>query len=586
MIFLVGLFMDTKQRVLRGRRLLLLASIIIAGVGLTAFSTYNTYISERSLAQHKLIASAEEQTFALEQTLVSNIAILKSLAASFTVTHNINRYAFHEVADRLLQNSVMHEMGWIPRVPASKRKSYEQAAQRDGYHSFEIREMDEKGQLVRAGERKDYFPVYYIEPYKGNQQALGFDMASRRITLKAIRHSINIGDFAATEGIRQVPYHEKQYGFLLFYPVYEPGFLSASTIPDSSGLRGYVLGVFRVRDVVEKALAGFGDKGLLMRIVDLNGAAPGRLLGFYSNETGWSAAHDKLPQDDPIIEHVIDAGGPSWKISITHTNALVTTNNYLLVLLTGFWLTATVLMIMINIYRQNAEIELTVVTRTGELETAHEQFRKLASHLLTIREEERTSIAREIHDELGQILIGLKMELYWFRDNYADHKPIFDRASVMLETVNTTLLSVKRICTQLRPSLLDDFGLVAALEWQAKEFQKRTGIECAVFAESEDIVLDKKRSIALFRIFQEALTNVLKHAKATKVNTTLTRGSGCIILEVMDNGKGITDDQLLKPQCFGLIGMRERVYPLDGKVEISGDKISGTTIKVVIPHVV
>ncbi len=578
--------MDTKPKFLQSKQLLLLASIVIAGVGLTAFSAYETYISERSLAEHKLIDSAEEQTFALEQSIVSNIAIMKSLAASYTITRDINRHAFHEVACRLLQNSVMQAVEWIPRVPDSQRERYEQAAQRDGYHSFQIKEMNEQGQLVPARKRKEYFPVYYIDPYRSNEPALGFDLASSPVRLKAIRHSINIGGSAATEGIRLVQEREKQYSFLLFYPVYEPGVLSRSTIPDSSGLRGFVLGVFRVREVVEKALAGFASKGLLTWITELDESRSGRLLGVYSDKTGWAAVYDKLPQDKPIMERVIDAGGQSWKIYVTHAGAMVTTNNYLLVLISGFLLTGTVLMLLVSIFRRNAEIEQTVITRTAELKTAHEQFRKLASHLLTFREEERTNIAREIHDELGQILTALKMELYWFRDNCADHEPTFEKAETMLNTLNTMILSVKRICTELRPSLLDDFGLAAALEWQAKEFQKRTGIECTVSAESEDIGLDNSRSIALFRIFQEALTNVLKHAKATKVTARLTQGSDSIIFEITDNGKGITDEQLFKPQCFGLIGMRERVYPWDGKVEISGDKNRGTTLKITIPQVV
>ena len=576
--------MDTKQKPQRGKQFLLLTAIVIVGVGLTAFSTYKAYISERSLAEQKLIDSAEEQTFALEQALVSNIAILKSLAASYTVTHHIDRHAFHEMADRILQNSVMQAVEWIPRVPDSKRKVYEQAAQRDGYHAFEIKEMNEQGQLVRAQKRKVYFPVYYVEPYEGNEPALGFDLASSPVRLKAIRHSINIGGFAATEGIQLLQEREKQYGFLLFYPVYEPGVLSKSTVPDSIGLRGFVLGVFRVKDVVEKALAGFSHKGLLMWIAKLDESESGRLLGAYSNETGWFAG-DKLPQNELIMERVIDAGGQSWKIYVTHTGAMITTKDYLLVLICGFLVTGMVLMTMVSIFRRNAEIERTVITRTAELKTAHEQFRKLSFHLMTVREEERTNIAREIHDELGQTLTAQKIELSWLRDKYGDNESIVDKVNTMLDTLNSTVVSVKRICTELRPSLLDDFGIVAALEWHANEFQKRTGIECSVLAESEDIVLEKNKSIALFRIYQEALTNVVKHAKATKVTARLTEGGDGILLEIMDNGKGITDEQLCKPQCFGLIGMRERVYPWGGKVEILGDKGVGTTIKVIIPQV-
>ncbi len=214
------------------------------------------------------------------------------------------------------------------------------------------------------------------------------------------------------------------------------------------------------------------------------------------------------------------------------------------------------------------------------------QVRNLAAHLQSVREEERTRIAREIHDELGQALTAQKMDLSWFRDKYGDHKPIFDKAVAMLDTLNATIRSVRRICTELRPSILDDFGLVEAIKWQADQFQKRTRIECTLDPVPEDIEIDKDRSTALFRIFQEALTNVLKHAEATKVKARLTKEKDNIILEVIDNGKGITDKQLSKPQSFGLIGMRERVYPWGGKVEVIGDSNKGTKIKVSMPHLV
>jgi signal transduction histidine kinase len=218
-----------------------------------------------------------------------------------------------------------------------------------------------------------------------------------------------------------------------------------------------------------------------------------------------------------------------------------------------------------------------------ELKRSHDQLRNLAFHLQSIREEERMKIAREIHDELGQALAAHKMELSWFRDRYGDHKPILDKAGAMLESLNETLRSVRRICTELRPAILDDFGLVDAIQWQAGEFQKRTRIECVVDSAPEDLELDKERSTALFRIFQESLTNVFKHAKATKVITRLTKNNDNIMLEIIDNGKGITNEQLFKPQSFGLLGMRERVYPWKGKVEVTGYENEGTKVKVSVP---
>lgn len=231
------------------------------------------------------------------------------------------------------------------------------------------------------------------------------------------------------------------------------------------------------------------------------------------------------------------------------------------------------------------ELELRVLERTSELKLSNEQLRNLAAHLQSVREEERMKIAREIHDELGQMLSAQKMELSWFRQKYGDHKPIFDKTGIMLDTLSMTIQSVRRICTELRPSILDNFGLVDAMKWQADEFQTRTGIECRLDCGPADPELDKDLSTVLFRIFQEALTNVLKHADATKVTARLIKNSDNIILEVIDNGRGITDEQLSKPQSFGIIGMRERVYPWGGKVEISGYENRGTSVKVCMPLV-
>lgn len=576
------MFTDSKYK-LRRKQLFSLGLFLIAAVGLTVFSTYKTYISELALVQQKLKDAAEDQIFALEEAFDSNVTTLKALAGLYAANRDVDRHVFHEIADTLLRNSAIQALEWVPLIPYSERKKYEQAAQRDGYPVFEIKELNEQGQMVRAGKRKEYLPVYYLEPYKGNEAALGLDLASSAPRLQAIRHSINIGGSAATEGINLVQERSSQCGFLLFYPVYNPGILDESVVPDSSGLRGFVLGVFRISDIVERALSGFTRAGLSIGIKDMDASSSGRLLGVYSDETMDFTAHEKKAQNRPLTEKMIDVGGRSWKIYVTHPGAVAATHGHVLVLISGLLLTGAVSMLMISVFRRNVKIEQTVVAKTAELKILHQQVRELAAHLLTFREEERTTIAREIHDELGQILTAIKMELCCFRSNYRDQTAVFDKVEGMMNTLNEAILSVKRICAELRPSLLDDFGLVAALEWQANEFQRRIGIECTFCSEPEDIELDKERSTALYRIFQEGLTNVLKHANATKVTARLIRDNDQVILEVMDNGKGITDEELSKPQSFGIIGMRERVYPWGGAVEITGAEGRGTTVRVFIP---
>ena len=221
-----------------------------------------------------------------------------------------------------------------------------------------------------------------------------------------------------------------------------------------------------------------------------------------------------------------------------------------------------------------------------ELKKSHEQLRNLADHLQVVREEERTWIAREIHDELGQALTAFKIDLSEMEERLTANQSIETLRELVrtdLALVNETIQTVKRLCTQLRPALLDHLGLGAALEWQAEDFQKRNAIECEVNLIPEDIIVDEKYSTSLFRIFQESLTNVLRHAKATKVTATLSDKGGSIVLEIADNGVGITTENLSKANSFGLLGMRERVQICNGEVRIIGSQYAGTTITVIIP---
>lgn len=219
-----------------------------------------------------------------------------------------------------------------------------------------------------------------------------------------------------------------------------------------------------------------------------------------------------------------------------------------------------------------------------EIRVSQESLRNLTAHLQSIREEERTIVAREMHDELGQSLTALKMDLALLRAKLSkEQKELIDKTKSMSKLVDTTLQAVKRISTELRPGLLDDIGLPAAIEWQGEEFQNRTGIKCKVSIEPEDISLDQDRSTAIFRIFQETLTNIARHAKASKVTVFLKKNVSKIELKVRDNGKGIAEKQISNPKSFGIIGIRERAHFLGGDVEINGAPDKGTTVTARIP---
>ena len=220
----------------------------------------------------------------------------------------------------------------------------------------------------------------------------------------------------------------------------------------------------------------------------------------------------------------------------------------------------------------------------GDLQHSLEQLRALAARLHSAREEERTRVAREIHDELGQALTAIKLEFTSLLHELPGQPELAaPRGQSILRLLDQTIQAVRRIATGLRPGILDDIGLVAALEWAAEDFQTRTGTRCRVDLPDVDIALDPERATALFRIFQETLTNVARHADATQVDVRMGKENGNLILEVRDNGRGIGDEQLSTKTSLGIVGMRERVLLLGGTLTISGTPGKGTTVRVLIP---
>ena len=234
--------------------------------------------------------------------------------------------------------------------------------------------------------------------------------------------------------------------------------------------------------------------------------------------------------------------------------------------------------------RSHEELEILVNERTAELMVMNDQLRNFSMHLQNVRENERTSIAREIHDDLGQTLTALKMDLSFLRKRLpGDQMPVIEKAESMAGLIDTTIQSVKRISTELRPGILDHLGLCAAIEWQAREFEKRSGISCEIVFEPEEIELDKNRSTTVFRIFQETLTNVARHAKATKISVLLQEQTADLLLQIRDNGIGITESAKNDPKSLGLIGIRERVNYWGGSLSIDGTPDQGTTVTVQFP---
>ncbi len=263
-----------------------------------------------------------------------------------------------------------------------------------------------------------------------------------------------------------------------------------------------------------------------------------------------------------------------------------------------------------EIQRLNEELEQRVIERTSQLTTAYEalqremaertqteeqfkatseQLRALSARLRSAREEEGARIARALHDELGSALTSLKWDLEEIDKTYAvagsqgSLSALRAKIVTMTNRIDDTINTVRRISSELRPRILDDLGLVAAIEWQAQQFQARTGIICQFDALVENGDLSQDQATTIFRIFQEAMTNILRHAQATRVNITIAEEEGAYVLEVRDNGRGITEEERTGPRSLGLLGMRERAQLIGGTIDLTGLAGKGTVLTVHMP---
>jgi signal transduction histidine kinase len=219
----------------------------------------------------------------------------------------------------------------------------------------------------------------------------------------------------------------------------------------------------------------------------------------------------------------------------------------------------------------------------AEFRRSSEQLRELSARLQSVREEERTRISRAIHDELGQTLTGLKMDVAWLQGHLDPQQPaLLAKTQAMSALIDTTVQMVRRISTELRPGILD-LGLVATIEWQLQEFQTRTGIAGHLISAPEETILDADGATTVFRIFQEILTNVVRHAQATQVEVSLEETAAFLMLQVHDNGRGMTESEIHSPKSIGLLGMQERARLRAGEVHFHGAAGKGTTVTVRLP---
>ena len=307
-----------------------------------------------------------------------------------------------------------------------------------------------------------------------------------------------------------------------------------------------------------------------------------KLFGFTADEVLGKHVDEIFNLEDEkqyhtLLNYILDNGHWSGQLKSKRKNG------------DGFWSDTAISLIRDSERKPTGMIAIDRdITRQKEFEKSlkdsREELRRLSQHLQTALEKERTIIAREIHDDLGQILTALKMDITMLARKLPEEQTdLKAKTGSVIELVNDGIRSVRRISSGLRPSLLDDLGLAAAIEWQVKQFREHTGIACELKMEPGEIALNEETATAAFRILQESLTNVAKHAGAKQVMVELKTENNNLILVVRDDGCGIPDRLKQLPGTFGLIGMRERAHVLGGDLRITPNPGQGSTVAMLIP---
>jgi signal transduction histidine kinase len=443
------------------------------------------------------------------------------------------------------------------------------------------------------GPRADYLVLTYIEPHSSaRRNQIGLDLMGRAIGVPTMIESRDKGEIGSS-GI-PIRMNNNTTGLAMRLAVYRPG-LPTSTVAER---RVAYMGSVGIGFFVERLMGGVLEelpvRGLRMRLIGIAPDNIRRQVLLYDSAPSPESEIAPAATDELQATVPIEFSQRNWQAHFTIKKKALLTDLDLyapwLALAAGF-LSTTLLYALfqtLSSSRRHAirlAEEMTKELRASEsnLQNSNAKLRELAAHAENIKESERKRIAREIHDDLGQNLLALRIEADLLTSRTGDRHPLLhERARRTLNQIDITIKSVRQIINDLRPNVLD-LGLNAAVDWQVSEFHRRTGIECELIESHHEVQVSDRCATALFRILQESLTNISRHAKASHVRVELSMNDDTVSMSITDNGVGIRSAVRHKPGSFGLVGIEERINILGGRCVIGTYADGGTSISVSVP---
>jgi signal transduction histidine kinase len=566
-----------------------LGALLSLSVGAGLYVSTSQAVENDALARFNHMAR-NVQTI-LDGRLKTYADVLRGTASLFLAADGITRDEFRRyVAGLDLPNH-------FPGVESINFARYVTDAERERFEAEMLQNIDGRGRnakIVPEGRRAEYTVLTFVEPGTAWIERIGVDMHTNPNGPALLAHARDTGE-VLTSGARL-----KSGSLLLGLTMRLPVYRAVMPPQDIAQRRAAYLGTvgigFRVDGLAHSMLDNMPKNATRLVIsgmtpVDSRDRPSGyRRTVFFDNRPG--VAHDEQAEFRARMPVGVDGRGWDLDFAVSKRGLYSELDSILpwVAMLAGTTGTALLYALFQTLSLSRRRAIVLAEEMTGELRASeakllktNDNLRRLAAHAESIKESERKRIAREIHDDLGQNLLALRIEvdLLASRTNKR-HPRLHTRAHWMLEQIDATIKSVRQIINDLRPHVLD-LGLTAAVDWQIAEFQRRTGLACELISHNHDLHVSDRCATTLFRILQESLTNVSRHARATKVRVELAVDPESISMTVSDNGIGLSKAGGQKPGSFGLVGIEERVRILGGRCIITSSANAGTTVHVSLP---
>ena len=539
----------------------------------------------------------------IESRVQSYANLLRGAASLFRTSEHVSREQFHRYVDNmaLQQNfpGVMN-LNYAQEVSAAQRPAFEAAMRRayrpgrDGYPAFAIHPPEP---------RAHYTVLVYLEPIASAADKYGHDIAARPLIGEALALSRDSGRISNSGVPVPMEGRPQLTGMAMRLPVYKLGMPTDTVAQRRAAHQGSVGIGYDLVTMVRGVLADMPVRNVRLSLFDIGPQARAPLdlphtmrPIFDSSAAGLHAPWWQPGQSGKYLSStmLIEHNGRVWQalFSVRKSDLYTRFDAFLpwLALLTGFASTMLLYMLFHALASSRRRAIQMATGMTAELrasqirlQLSHQKLRRLAAHADQIKEEERKRIAREIHDDLGQNLLVLRIDADMLASRTQRRHPRLNaRARSTLEQIDATIKSVRQIINDLRPTVLD-LGVNAAVEWQLAQFRQRTGIACEVSESDDDICLSDQCATALFRILQESLSNISQHANASRVQVTLEKCRDTVSMRIRDNGVGAAIEGRNKFGSFGLVGIEERIKLLGGTFHIESSPGAGMSVHVSVP---